>query len=100
MFCCTCRVCSAQVEGAEYRKSTIVICHIEDGMPVFGEIIDVIIAPLRDCLLVMHPLIPDHFDRHFHSYHVFPSMDHVLVYHHFQLHDYQVLHTNHIHDKQ
>ena len=83
-----------KIDGSEYRKSVVVLCHFEEGMPVFGEVIDIIVTPLQECLFIMHPLVADFFDRHFHAYHVVSYNHLTLVYRHSQLHDWQVLHTN------
>ena len=91
------RVRCSKIDGAEYRKAAVVLCHFEDGMPVFGEIVDTIITPLKECILIMHPLVADYFDKHFHAYHTIPFRDRVIVCCHSQLHDHQVLHTNLIH---
>lgn len=91
------RVHSAKIDGVEYRKAAVVLCHFEDEMPIFGEIVNIIVTPLKECLLVIHPLVADYFDRHFRAYHVIPCKDRIIVYCHFQLHDHQILHTNRIH---
>ena len=66
-------------------------------MPVFGEIIDIVVTPLEECILVMRPLVADYYSRHFHAYHVIPMQEPILVYRHMDIYDYQVYHTNRIH---
>ena len=91
------RVRSVKIDGSEYRKSTVVLSSFEEGLPVFAEVVDIIATPLQECLFIMHPLVADYFDRHFHAYHVITYNDHTLVSRYCQLHDHQVLHTNRIH---
>ena len=86
-----------KIDGSEYRKSSVVLCHFEQGMPVFGEVIDIIVTELQECLFVVHPLVADYFDRHFHAYHIVSYNHHTLVYRYSQFHDHNVLHTNRIH---
>ena len=66
-------------------------------MPIFGEVIHIIVTDLNERLFVMHPLVADYFDRHFHAYHVVPYNHHTFVYCYYQFHDHNVLHTNRIH---
>ena len=40
------RVRSVQIDGSEYRKAVVVLCHFEEKMPVFGEVVDVLDTPL------------------------------------------------------
>ena len=91
------RVRSVQIDGSVYRKAVVVLCHFEEEMPVFGEVVEVLVTPLRECLFVLHPLVSDYYDRHFHAYHVVPCNHRTLVYRHSQFPDHNILHTNRIH---
>ena len=50
-------------------------------MPVFGEVVDIIVthAPLQECILVLHPLLADYFDKRFHAYHTILFKDCVII---------------------
>ena len=53
----------------------VVLYHFEDGMPVFGEVKDIIVIQLKECLFVLYPLVADYYDRHIFT----PTMFHLGI---------------------
>ena len=88
------RVQSVENDGSVYRKSVVVLSHFEERMPIFGEVMQVLVTQLRGYLFVLCPLVADYFDRHFHAYHVVPCSYRTLVHRHHEFHDHYVLDTN------
>ena len=84
------RVVSAVINGTTYRKGTVVVCGIEDDIPVFGRIMELIVTPHQECLFVICPLLTLAFQHHYHAYKVVLT-DSSVVYDHVQLFDYHPL---------
>ena len=45
---------SPDITGTKYSKGSIVFCTIEDDIPVFGKIVDIIVILHDDCLFILH----------------------------------------------
>ena len=87
-------VTRVSIDGNEYAKSSVVLCGFEYGLPVFGEVKHLLITALQEVIFVMDTMSSDYFDRHYHSYHVVPERDHLIIVKSHQLLDHQVLHAN------
>ena len=75
------RVRSVKVDGTVYRNNMVLLCHFEDGMPVFGEIKHIIMIHSKEVLFIMLPLIAEYLERHYHAFKVLSVPSKVLVYH-------------------
>ena len=75
----------------------VLVCHFEDGMPVFGEIKYIIVTHSTEVLFILLPLISVQLKRHFHTYKVLPVPSKVLIYHPHELADYHPLTTSKSH---
>ncbi len=84
------RVRFAEIQGTKYSKGYVVLCYVEDDMPVFGQITDIIILPTSVCLFVLKPLLSTAFNSHFHSFEVSPVPD-ILFYQQHELADFHPL---------
>lgn len=91
------RVRSVKVDGTLYRNKMVLVCHFEDGMPVFGEIKHIIVTHSKEVLFILLPLISVQLNRHYHAYEVLPVPSKVLVYHPHELADYHPLTTSKSH---
>ena len=80
----------AEINGTKYAKGYIVSCYIEDDVPVFGKISDIIIIRPSLCVLVVQPYLSTTFNRYFHAYQVSPSHD-ILFYQQHELTDFHPL---------
>ena len=64
------RVRCVELHGTTYtRKAVVVYKHIDD-MPVFGEIMDIFVTPVGECLFILRLLLTVGLCAHFHSYEV------------------------------
>lgn len=55
-------------------------CTIEDEVPVFGKIIDVLVQPTGKCLFVVIPYIGDKYLNHYNTYEVRAANFNYLFY--------------------
>ena len=51
---------STIINGATYRRGTVVTCDVEDDTPMFGQIIEIIVTPQHPCILVVKELTREH----------------------------------------
>lgn len=80
---------SAVLNGITYRQGTVVICGMEDEVPMFGRITEIIVTPLQECMFVVTALMTIAFQHHYHAYEALPA--NTTVVHHRQLFDYYPL---------
>lgn len=66
------------------------VCGIEDDIPMFGRIMELIVTPHQECLFVICPPPTITFQLHYHAYEVVLT-DSSVVYNHAQLFDYHPL---------
>ena len=77
----SCSVKSASVSGTMYRPGGVVITS-SSLMPVFAEIIDILIVHVDEnqlCLFICSHFTTQCFNHHFHSYELTPSKDTILI---------------------
>lgn len=84
------RVLSTTICGVTYVRGEIVVCAIEDDMPVFGKIVECIVTPRQECLFIIAPFITVCFRYHYLAFEVVPVQD-TVVFNHEQLCDYHPL---------
>ncbi len=87
------RVKHAEICGTKYCKGYMVPCYIDDDMPVFGQIMDMIILPTSKCLFVLKPFVSSTFNAHYHAFEVSPVQE-VLLYYQHELVDFHPLHIS------
>ena len=58
----------AQLEGVRYSTSCIVVLSTDSLNPIFGQIIDILLINIKQCLLVCEVLETEGFDEHYHAY--------------------------------
>ena len=75
------------ISGTTYRKGTVVVCGVEDDIPMFGSIVDIIVTPIQECFFVLSAFTTSAFQHHYHAYEVCPT-DSNFVCHFRQLFDY------------
>ena len=86
------RIRSATINGTTYPKKAVVVCAIEDNLPVFGKIEDLIVTPSHECLFVLS-ILTTYSNRHFHCFEVIgTSSPELFVCRHRDLVDYHPLH--------
>ena len=86
----SCRVRYAEVHGTNYAKGYVVPCYIEDNLPVFGKITDIVIIQSCICVFVLKPYISTTYNHHFHSFEV-SLMDDIFFYEQNELVDFHPL---------
>ncbi len=59
--------------GIKYSKGSIVFCSIEDEVPVFGKIMDILVWSMGKCIFVIIPYVGDNFFNHYNAYEVRPD---------------------------
>lgn len=57
----------------------MILASIEDDIPIFGKIIDIIITVPSTCLFVLVPYVGDCFCKHFNAYEVYSKPSHYLI---------------------
>ena len=87
------RVRYAEICGTKYSTGNIVACYIEDDMPVFGQIMDIIVLPTSVCLFVLKPFVSTTFNTHYHAFEV-SAVDYVLFYQQHELLDFHPLYIS------
>lgn len=84
------RAKSCVIGGTKYTRDSIVVCTVQDDLPMFGKIIEFIITPHQDCYFILYPLITQTYNHHFHAYEVV-IMDEPIVLSSKKLFDYHPL---------
>ena len=72
------RVRSVELHGTTYTRKAVVVYRHVDDMPVFGEILDIFVTPVGECLFVLNLLLTVGLCAHFHSYEVANTSDIVV----------------------
>lgn len=72
----------------------MVFCTIDEDIPVFGKIIDIVVISHDDCVLVLRPYVGSNFCSHYNAYEVHPSHSQYLIYKQKDLIDHHTLSMN------
>ena len=97
-FLCLYRVRSAEISGTTYKRKTVVVYEYVDDMPVFGEIVEIFVSPINECLFVLKLLTSLCFCAHLHSYEVGLTNTIIIARQHEFL-DHYPLHTTTLNSK-
>ena len=84
------RVLSTTICGMTYVIGEVVVCAIEDDMPVFGKIVEFIVTPRQECLFIISSFITVCFHYHYHAFKVVAMQD-TVGFHYEELCDYHPL---------
>ena len=84
------RVSYAEFAGTRYSKGSFVFCTIDDDVPVFGKILDIVVLGTDDCLFVVQPYAGV-FCSHYNAYEVYTIPTSYLFYKQNDLIDHHIL---------
>ena len=74
------RVCHppwVKLQSSVFKKTAIVIVKLNDGVPVFGKVADILVfnSDSSNICLVVHLFITEYYDNHFHAFCVKPTQE-------------------------
>ena len=91
LICHVYRVSYADINGTKYSKGNILLCTFDDGEPIFGRVLDIIVTQSKDCLFVLQPFIVVTFNQHYNAYEVVQLPNEYTICRHKDLLDHHVL---------
>ena len=92
------RVRCVELHGTHYTRMAVVVYKHIDDTPVFGEIMDIFVTPVGECLFILRLLLTVGLCAHFHSYEVAYSSNIVVSRQH-EFVDHYPLHIVKLHSE-